>query len=111
MRKISGRTDDMLVVRGENVFPSQIEELLLQVDGLTGNYQLVVDRQARRLDSVQVRVEAREGAEEVGLRQRAEERIRETMGLSVAVTVLAPGALPRSEGKARRVIDLRELSR
>ena len=111
MRKISGRTDDMLVVRGENVFPSQIEELLLQVDGLTGNYQLVVDRQARHLDSVQVRVEAREGPEEVGLRQRAEERIRETMGLSVAVTVLAPGALPRSEGKARRVIDLRELSR
>ena len=99
----------MLVVRGENVFPSHIEEILLQVGGLTGNYQLVVDRQKRRLDSVQVRVEAREGAEQVGLRQLAEERIRETMGLTVAVTVLAPGALPRSEGKARRVIDLREL--
>lgn len=109
MRKISGRTDDMLVVRGENVFPSQIEEILLQVGGLTGNYQLVVDRQKRQLDRVQVRVEAREGAEQVGLRQLAEERIRETMGLTVAVTVLAPGALPRSEGKARRVIDLREL--
>ena len=109
MRKIHGRTDDMLVVRGENVFPSQIEEILLQVGGLTGNYQLVVDREARRLDTMQVRVEAREGAEQVGLRQRAEERIRETIGLTVPVTVLAPGALPRSEGKARRVIDLREL--
>lgn len=109
MRKIHGRTDDMLVVRGENVFPSQIEAILLQVGGLTGNYQLVVDRGARQLDTMQVRVEAREGAEQVGLRQRAEERIRETIGLTVPVTVLAPGALPRSEGKARRVIDLREL--
>ena len=109
MRKIHGRTDDMLVVRGENVFPSQIEEILLDVVGLTANYQLVVDREARHLDTMQVRVEAREGAEPVGLRQRAEERIRETIGLAVPVTVLAPGALPRSEGKAKRVIDLREV--
>jgi len=109
MRKIRGRTDDMLVVRGENVFPSQIEEILLEVSGLTGNYQLVVDREARHLDRMQVRVESREGADQVGLRQRAEERIRETIGLTVPVTVLAPGALPRSEGKAKRVIDLREL--
>ena len=109
MRKIHGRTDDMLVVRGENVFPSQIEEILLDVVGLTANYQLVVDREARHLDTMQVRVEAREGGEPVGLRQRAEERIRETIGLAVPVTVLAPGALPRSEGKAKRVIDLREI--
>lgn len=109
IRKIRGRTDDMLVVRGENVFPSQIEEILLEVSGLTGNYQLVVDREARQLDRMQVRVESREGADQVGLRQRAEERIRETIGLTVPVTVLAPGALPRSEGKAKRVIDLREL--
>ena len=109
MRKIQGRTDDMLVVRGENVFPSQIEEILLNLGGLTGNYQLVVDREARHLDAMQVRVEAQEGAEQVGLRERAEERIRETIGLTVPVTVLAPGALPRSEGKAKRVIDLREL--
>ena len=109
MRKIHGRTDDMLVVRGENVFPSQIEEILLRVDGLTGNYQLVVDREAYRLDSLQVRVESREGADQGALRQRAEERIREMIGLTVSVTVMAPGALPRSEGKARRVIDMREI--
>ncbi len=109
MRKIHGRTDDMLVVRGENVFPSQIEDILLSVDGLTGNYQLVVDRQAHRLDDLQVRIEARPDAERAGLRERAEERIKETIGLSVSVMVLAAGALPRSEGKARRVIDLREL--
>ena len=109
MRKIRGRTDDMLVVRGENVFPSQIEDILLGVDGLTGNYQLVVDREARRLDTLQVRIESRPDADHAGLRERAEERIRETIGLTVSVTVLAPGALPRSEGKARRVIDLRDL--
>jgi phenylacetate-CoA ligase len=109
MRKVHGRTDDMLVVRGENVFPSQIEDILLGVDGLTGNYQLVVDREARRLDTLQVRIEARPDADHVGLRERAEERVKETIGLTVSVTVLAPGALPRSEGKAKRVIDLRDL--
>src|SRR5258708_1048481 len=68
MRKVRGRTDDMLVIRGENVFPSQVEEILLQVPGLTGNYQLVVDRQARHLDTLQIRVEARADADNVGLR-------------------------------------------
>src|SRR5499427_7240184 len=109
MRKIHGRTDDMLVVRGENVFPSQLEEILLAVDGLTGNYQLVVDREAHRLDTLEVRIESRPGADHAGLRERAEVRIKETIGLTVSVAVLAPGALPRSEGKAKRVIDLREL--
>jgi phenylacetate-CoA ligase len=109
MRKIHGRTDDMLVVRGENVFPSQIEDILLGVPGLTGNYQLVVDRESRHLDTLQVRIESRADADHVGLRERAEARVKETIGLSVSVMVLAPGALPRSEGKARRVIDLREL--
>jgi phenylacetate-CoA ligase len=107
MRKVHGRTDDMLVVRGENVFPSQIEDILLGVDGLTGNYQLVVDRESHHLDTLDVRIEARPDAEHVGLRERAEERIKEMIGLTVSVMVLAPGALPRSEGKAKRVIDLR----
>lgn len=109
MLKLRGRTDDMLVIRGENVFPSQIEGILLQVDGLTGNYQLVVDRQATRLDRLEVRVEGRPDTDPLDLGRRAEERIRETIGLGVAVTVIQPGSLPRSEGKARRVIDLREL--
>jgi phenylacetate-CoA ligase len=107
--KLRGRTDDMLVVRGENVFPSQIESIVLEVDGLSGNYQLVVDRQARRLDSLEVRVEAHADGDREELGRRAEERVRDTIGLAVQVTVLAPGALPRSEGKARRVVDLRDL--
>ena len=110
LRRLSGRTDDMLVVRGENVFPSQIEAILLQVDGLTPNYQLVVDRQARRLDTLHVRIEARGEGDHGALAERARRLIRETIGLGVDVTVLAPGALPRIEaGKAARVIDLREL--
>jgi phenylacetate-CoA ligase len=109
MQKLHGRTDDMLVVRGENVFPTQVEAILLQVDGLTGNYQLVVDREARRLDTLEVRVESGPDADPGELGRRAEEQIRETMGLGVKVTVLPPASLPRSEGKARRVIDLRDL--
>jgi phenylacetate-CoA ligase len=109
MTKLRGRTDDMLVLRGENVFPSQVEEILLGVDGLTGNYQLVVDRQARKLDSLEVRVEAATDGRLEELGERARERMRETLGLGAAVTVLPPGALPRSEGKARRVIDHRDL--
>jgi phenylacetate-CoA ligase len=69
----------------------------------------VVDRESRHLDTLQVRIESRADADHVGLRERAEARVKETIGLSVSVMVLAPGALPRSEGKARRVIDLREL--
>src|SRR5262252_3359400 len=88
MRKIDGRTDDMLVVRGENVFPSQLEEILLAVDGLTGNYQLVVDREARHLDTLQVRIEARADADHAGLRRLAEESVKDTIGLTVSVTVL-----------------------
>jgi len=107
--KLRGRTDDMLVVRGKNVFPSQIESIVLEVEGLSGNYQLVIDRQVRRLDSLEVRVEAHAEADREELGRRAEERVRDTIGLGVRVTVLPPGALPRSEGKARRVVDLREL--
>ena len=109
MRKVHGRTDDMLVVRGENVFPSQVEDILLGVNGLTANYQLVVDRESHQLDTLAVRIEARADADHVGLRERAEAAVKETIGLTISVTVLAPGALPRSEGKAKRVIDLREL--
>lgn len=109
MLRVRGRTDDMLVVRGENVFPSQIEEVLLQVPGLTPNYQLFVDRRTHALDSIEVRVESTPGADAIGLARAAEIRVRETIGLGVAVTVVEPGTLPRSEGKAKRVIDLRDL--
>jgi phenylacetate-CoA ligase len=109
MRKVHGRTDDMLLVRGENIFPSQVEALLLSVEGLSGNYQLVVDREAKHLDSLQVLVEASGHGDLEALKRSAEDTIKETIGLTCQVTVLSPGVLPRSEGKAKRVIDKREI--
>jgi len=109
MLKVRGRTDDMLKVRGVNIFPSQVEELLLSVPGLTGNYQLVVDRTEQKHDEMQVLVEAKEGSGHDRLAEAARSRIKEMVGLTVEVTVLSPGVLPRTEGKARRVIDRREL--
>ena len=109
MLRVRGRSDDMLIIRGENVFPSQVEAVLLEVGGLTANYQLVVDRQASRLDSLEIRVEAEAGADREALARTAATRVRDSIGLRADVVVLPPGTLPRSEGKARRVVDRREL--
>ena len=109
MLRVRGRTDDMLIVRGENVFPSQLEAILLDVEGLTRNYHLVVDRQAARLDTLEVLIEAVEGADHELLGELAQRQVRETIGLSVQVKVLPPGSLARSEGKAKRIVDLRDV--
>jgi phenylacetate-CoA ligase len=109
MLKVHGRTDDMIVVRGENVFPSQIEGILLSIEGLTANYQIVVDREAKQLDSLEVVVEAAPHTDHASLQREAEEKIRETIGLRAVISILPPGVLPRSEGKAKRVIDRRTL--
>jgi phenylacetate-CoA ligase len=105
--RVQGRTDDMLVVRGENVFPSQFEELLAGVAGFNGQYILVVDRQAHSLDTLEIVLEA-DTADEHGLEQEIRDRIRDSIGLTVTAKVLRPGVLPRSEGKAKRVVDHRE---
>ena len=107
IRKVRGRTDDLLLLNGGNVFPSQIEAILLEVEGLTGNYQLVVDRQAKQEDTLQVLVEAADGADGDVLRRDARERIRETIGLDCTVTVLVSGILPRFDDRASRVVDRR----
>ncbi|HLQ62927.1 MAG TPA: phenylacetate--CoA ligase [Candidatus Acidoferrales bacterium] len=109
LAQLSGRTDDMLSVRGINLFPSQIETILLEIEGLTPNYQIVVDREAKALDTVEVLVEAAGRTDHEGLKRSAEERIRETIGLTCEVTVLTDNILPRSEGKAKRVIDRRTI--
>jgi phenylacetate-CoA ligase len=111
MAKITGRSDDMLIIRGVNVFPSQIEELLLRCSGLTPHYLLQLTRQGH-LDSLAVHVECSadiSGASD--LRQRAcadlGGLIKNNIGVSVVVHVRDPGTLERSTGKARRVLDLR----
>jgi len=100
MSRVVGRTDDMLVIRGVNVFPSEIERVLLSVRGLEPHYQLVVDR-AARLDELTVQVEGSVDPDPV------REQLERTLGLSARVEVVAPGSIPRSEGKALRVLDRR----
>lgn len=113
MTKPRGRTDDMLIIRGVNVFPSQIETVLLD-RGYTANYQIVVDRE-HNFDSIEVQVEI---SSEVfsdtvrGLSRRAKElsdALKSLLGVNAKVTLLEPNSIPRSEGKAVRVIDKRQL--
>jgi phenylacetate-CoA ligase len=113
--KILGRTDDMLIVRGVNVFPSQIEHALLRLEGLSPNYQIVLTTRADRQDELRVRIEPTErvssGGVEAGdraaLEGRARAALRDALGLQVIVELAAPGTIPRSEGKAVRVLDQR----
>ena len=107
--RITGRTDDMLIIRGVNVFPSQIEHALMQMADVAPHYLLVLRREGA-LDTVEIRVEAAAAADEdtrSRLAVRVRHRIHETIGLSAEISVLPPRALERSTGKARRVQDLR----
>jgi phenylacetate-CoA ligase len=109
IEKITGRSDDMIILRGVNVFPTQVEELLLNVRELSPHYQLVLARSGR-LDELIVRVESRAvGSPEAtaALADAVCRSVKENIGVTVACEVLEPGALRRSEGKAQRVLDTR----
>jgi len=127
MSRIVGRTDDMLIIRGVNVFPSQIETALMRIPELSPHYQLVVTRE-KTLDELEVRVEVSpEFFRQIGgeilvdethqadhavheLRRRIAERLRGALNLNTTVTLLSPGGAPRSEGgKLKRVVDKRKL--
>ena len=110
MEKITGRSDDMMIVRGVNVFPSQIEEQILKVKGLSAHYQVVLTRD-NRLDEMEVLVEAAIDAASAEARAAASAKlaslIKDNIGSSATVTVTEPGGVERSQGKARRVVDKR----
>jgi phenylacetate-CoA ligase len=110
MERIRGRTDDMMSIRGVNVFPTQVEELVLSVAGLSPHFVCVLTR-PDRLDEMTVKVEARLGADSDEQRTRIgrdlSERIKQAVGVTVGVDVVEPGALERSLGKAQRIVDLR----
>jgi len=114
MQKVSGRTDDMLIIRGVNVFPSQIESVLMEIDGLSPHYQLVVDR-VENLDTLTVMVEIGETlfSDEVkalqGLEKNISYRIKEELGVTAKVRLVEPKSIARSQGKAVRVIDNRKI--
>ncbi|GAP34739.1 phenylacetate--CoA ligase PaaK [Piscinibacter sakaiensis] len=110
MGKIVGRSDDMLIIRGVNLFPTQIEELVLQQPGLAGQYQIVVTRDAA-LDQIEVRCEQLPGADPAAAPEqsrRLQARIKDLTGVSASVTVGPPDSIERTlVGKARRVVDRR----
>jgi phenylacetate-CoA ligase len=114
MSKVTGRTDDMLIVRGVNVFPSQIEAVLLEVEGVEPHYQIVVDRE-HTLDDLEIWVEVSEAvfSDEIrrleGLERKVRAEIESVLGIIARVKLVEPRSIQRSEGKAKRVIDRREL--
>lgn len=114
MEKISGRTDDMLVISGVNVFPSQIESVLVGLDGVSPHYMLVVDR-VKSLDKLEVQVELTEEmfsdtvAEIEKLRDDIKEKIKSVVGINTKIQLVPPKSIPRSEGKAKRIIDKRNI--
>ncbi|MEQ8203181.1 MAG: phenylacetate--CoA ligase [Smithellaceae bacterium] len=116
MDRVMGRSDDMLIIRGVNVFPSQIEAILVSIEGLEPHYQLIVDR-VGNLDTLEVQVEVTESlfanADEVKVLQRLEKRISDNMkdylGVTAKVKLVEPKTIQRSEGKASRVIDRRKI--
>lgn len=114
MNRVSGRTDDMLIIRGVNVFPSQIESVLMEIDEVEPHYQLVVEREGK-LDTLTVLVEVGERlfSDEVKVLQNLEKRIsnniKEYLGVSARVKLVEPKVIARSQGKAVRVIDKRKI--
>jgi phenylacetate-CoA ligase len=114
MERVSGRSDDMIIVRGVNVFPSQIESVIMEIKGLEPQYQLIVDREGS-LDTLEIRVEVSEKvfSDEIRELQNLERRIakdiKDYLGVTAKVKLVEPKTLQRFEGKAQRVIDKRNI--
>ena len=112
MEKCLGRTDDMLIIRGVNVFPSQVESVLMEMDETTPHYQLIVRRE-HNLDTLEIRVEVDQQnwsdsiRELEGIRRRIDHNIRSLLGISATIRLVEPYSIARSEGKAQRIIDER----
>ncbi len=112
--RIKGRSDDMLIIRGVNIFPSQIESLLVDIEGIEPHYQLIVDR-INNLDVLEVKVEVSEKvfSDEIrklqSLQKKIEKDVKDLYGINVKVTLSEPKSLARFEGKAKRVIDKRKM--
>jgi len=112
MEKITGRSDDMMVVRGVNVLPTQIEELILKDERLSPHF-IIELRREERLDEMTVQVEARPGADDASraaCNKDLSHLIKALIGVTATVDTVPPGAIERSMGKAKRIIDLRPKS-
>ncbi len=113
MEKVTGRSDDMLIIRGVNVFPSQVETILMEAEGTEPHYQIIVDRKGA-MDDIEVMVEVNERifSDEIkvlnSLSKNISDRFRSVLGITAKVTLVEPQSIPRSEGKAVRVVDKRK---
>jgi phenylacetate-CoA ligase len=114
MEKVTGRTDDMLIIRGVNVFPSQVEHVLMGIEGVEPHYQIEVRREGN-LDTMEVKVEVSEQVfhDEVKvletMARRIQAEIKDLLGVTCSVKLVEPRTIQRSEGKAQRVIDHRKI--
>lgn len=114
MHRLLGRTDDMLIIRGVNVFPSQIEEVLLKLEGIEPHYQLLVNRKDK-MDFIEVQIEMNEKlfSDEMKNLDQTEKKIEQelykTLNIHTRVKLVEPKSIPRSEGKAKRIIDQRQI--
>ena len=114
MSRVLGRSDDMLIIKGVNVFPSQIESVLFEIEGTEPHYQIIVDRKGA-MDEATVLVEAAESIffdemkRQKGMVEQIQKRLAQELGVSVAVKIVEKKTLQRFEGKAQRVIDKRTL--
>jgi phenylacetate-CoA ligase len=115
MTHVVGRTDDMLIIRGVNVFPTQIEAVLMEVEGTEPHYLIVVDRQPGKMDEMEVWVEVSPEifSDEIKalevLEKRLAAELESALGISLKVKLVEPKTIARSEGKAKRVVDRRDL--
>lgn len=114
MEKVLGRSDDMIIIRGVNVFPTQIETILMEMGEVDPHYLLVVDR-VNNMDTLEVQIEVSDKIFSDSVRfvedllNRIRDRIHTVLGISVKVTLVEPGTIPRSEGKAKRIVDKRKI--
>ena len=114
MSKIFGRSDDMLIIRGVNIFPTQIESILLEIPEAKPHYQLIIDRQGS-LDTLEVQVEIDDSyfsddmVQLAKINNKIKHKIESVLGISVILKLVESKTIARSEGKAKRVIDKRKL--
>ena len=114
MSRIVGRSDDMLIIRGINVFPSQVESVILEMQEFEPQYMLIVDR-VNNLDTLQVQVEVRKDyfSDDIGsmlaMKKKLADKLKSVLSISADVRLMEPGSIERSQGKGKHVIDNRKL--
>jgi phenylacetate-CoA ligase len=115
LHRFLGRADDMLIVRGINVFPSQIEDVLVSIPEIGNYFQVVVDRKKHGLDEISIQVELKDEAftgelEDLGrIRKKVEEKLKSVLNVRSKIELVEKGSIPRTAGKSKKVVDLRDV--